>query len=397
MGVGKTSAAIHLMNSNPDHRFIFITPFLDEIKRIKAACQSLKFTEPSFNKKHNKFTNFKELIEQGRNIASTHALFQKCDSYVESLIRDQGYTLILDEVCDVIDVLDIKPSDLRLYLRNKNVTVGHDGKAYWNDDDYARDGKDYDCVQAIKSGHVVMENGKLLIWQFPYTVFDVFDETYILTYKFDAQIQKYYFDMCGLHYEYIGARKSGDHYEFCSTDEMVPLSLDLSHKIQILEDDSVNAIGDELNALSLSWFERMDLVSGKPKIKELKQNAENVVRHKWNAKSDSLLWSTHMSYREKIAGKGYSRGFLSFNYRATNAYRNKTHLMYLINVYLVVDIKNFFLSNGIVMDDDGYATSIMIQWIWRSAIRDGNDIWLYLPSKRMRHLLNKWITEVSNG
>ena len=396
MGVGKTSAAIHLMNNCPDHKFIFITPFLEEIKRIKESCPSLKITEPSYNRKHNKFTNFKELIEQGRNIASTHALFQKCDSYVESLIHEKGYTLILDEVCDVITVLDIAPDDLRLFIKAKAVNVDQDGRVYWSDEDYRR-GWGLDVMRDIKSGHVIMENGQLLIWRFPYKAFEAFQETYVLTYKFAAQAQKYYFDMCGLSYEYIGARKSGDHYEFCEADEMQPLTLDLATKIHIIEDESVNVIGEDWNALSSSWFERMDLVSGKPKIKELKQNAENVVRHKWNVKSESILWSTHMRQQGKMAGKGYSRGFLSFNYRATNTYRNKTHLMYLINVYSVVDIKNFFLSNGIVMDDDGYATSIMIQWIWRSAIRDGNDIWLYLPSKRMRHLLTKWISEVSNG
>lgn len=33
----------------------------------------------------------------------------------------------------------------------------------------------------------------------------------------------------------------------------------------------------------------------------------------------------------------------------------------------------------------------MIQWIWRSAIRNGEEISLYLPSKRMRDLLTEWI------
>lgn len=235
MGVGKTSAAIHLMNSCPERKFIFITPFLEEIKRIKTACPQLKFSEPSYAKKTNKFTNFKELLEKGGNIASTHALFQKCDSYIESLIRDGGYTLILDEVCDVITVLDIPPSDLRLYLRHKIITVGQDGRVYWNEEDYGRDGKNNETVQAIQSGHVIMENGKLLIWQFPYTVFDAFEETLILTYKFNSQVQKYYFDMYGLGYDYIGARKSGEHYEFCASDEMLPLVLGLPAKIHILD------------------------------------------------------------------------------------------------------------------------------------------------------------------
>ena len=39
----------------------------------------------------------------------------------------------------------------------------------------------------------------------------------------------------------------------------------------------------------------------------------------------------------------------------------------------------------------------MVQWIWRSAIRDGNEVNLYIPSRRMRELLIGWIDSVSKG
>ena len=37
----------------------------------------------------------------------------------------------------------------------------------------------------------------------------------------------------------------------------------------------------------------------------------------------------------------------------------------------------------------------MLQFIWRSAIRNGEEIWVYIPSIRMRSLLKKWIQENS--
>lgn len=58
--------------------------------------------------------------------------------------------------------------------------------------------------------------------------------------------------------------------------------------------------------------------------------------------------------------------------------------------------KLFYQSNNIEVDDDEYALSTMVQWIWRSAIRNGEEIRLYVPSKRMRELLQNWIEEVSN-
>ena len=37
MGTGKTTGLINYMNSNPENKYMFITPFLDEVQRIKDA------------------------------------------------------------------------------------------------------------------------------------------------------------------------------------------------------------------------------------------------------------------------------------------------------------------------------------------------------------------------
>ena len=43
------------------------------------------------------------------------------------------------------------------------------------------------------------------------------------------------------------------------------------------------------------------------------------------------------------------------------------------------------------MDEDLYGLSEMIQWIWRSRIRNGEKINIYVPSIRMRTLLKSWL------
>ena len=68
---------------------------------------------------------------------------------------------------------------------------------------------------------------------------------------------------------------------------------------------------------------------------------------------------------------------------------------YLVNKYWNPFVKSFFTSKGIAVDEDAYALSEMLQFIWRSAIRDGKPINWYVPSSRMRHLLEKWIEENS--
>lgn len=39
-----------------------------------------------------------------------------------------------------------------------------------------------------------------------------------------------------------------------------------------------------------------------------------------------------------------------------------------------------------------YAVTEMIQWIWRSQIRNGLPVTVYMPSKKMRDLLDGWLS-----
>ena len=41
---------------------------------------------------------------------------------------------------------------------------------------------------------------------------------------------------------------------------------------------------------------------------------------------------------------------------------------------------------------DLYALSEMVQWIWRTRVRRGDSVHVYIPSKRMRGLLQAWLT-----
>ena len=66
-------------------------------------------------------------------------------------------------------------------------------------------------------------------------------------------------------------------------------------------------------------------------------------------------------------------------------------MAYLINLYPYPQLIQFFEMNGVELNQDLYAISELLQWIWRSAIRDGKSINLYLPSMRMRELLGKWV------
>ncbi len=72
-------------------------------------------------------------------------------------------------------------------------------------------------------------------------------------------------------------------------------------------------------------------------------------------------------------------------------YSNRFNLAYLVNIYPHPSIVKFFRGKDIEVNGDSYALSEMLQWIWRSRIRNGLPVNIYIPSSRMRSLLEKWI------
>jgi hypothetical protein len=231
-----------------------------------------------------------------------------------------------------------------------------------------------------------------MLWLFPVETFRAFRDIYILTYMFNAQTQKYYYDYYGITYKklYVSG-DSVDTYNFTSK-EITYQVPDYSKLIHICDNEKLNRIGDADTALSKTWYIRN---KNNQLIKQLKNNTTNYFRNYIKSKSNENLWTTFKDYKEAVSGKGYSKGFLSSNVRATNEYRDRNTVAYLINKFFNPCVSNFFTQHGVEIDDDAYAVSEMLQFIWRSAIRDGKEIQLFIPSSRMRNLLIKWINNVN--
>jgi len=383
-----TSSAINFINnSNEDIRFLYITPYLTEVKRIIESCPNKKFRQPDTY--GTKLKGIKYLFESGYNIVSTHALFSSFDEEIIDLAYSNNYTLIMDEVADVIEPLHISKYDLNMILENyTHIEDGHILK--WDVADYTGDFDDR--KRQCDLGCIAIYNNTAILWLFPISTFRAFRNIYILTYMFNAQTQKYYYDYYNVEYNYLYiSGNSPDTYSF--TQQEVKYNIpDYKSLIHICDNDKLNQIGDMDKSLCKNWYDRNQKNT---LMKKLKNATGNYFKNYTRTKSNENLWTTFKDYQSLISGKGYAKGFLSSNIRATNEYRDRTAIAYLINKFFNPYVKNFFVSNGVEVDEDAFAVSEMLQFIWRSAIREGNEIWVYVPSSRMRMLLERWINDVS--
>lgn len=396
MGMGKSSAAINYINSlDDDVKVMYVTPYLDEVERIKKSCESKKMKEPTW-KEGRKIESLRELIIKGENIVTTHALFHHFDGELIDLCWRQNYILFLDEVTDVIETYSGLKSkqDLDVLLDNFASIDTDSGIIKWRDDVVYNGEKFADEKRMCKLGSLACYGDGVMMWLFPMRVFNAFREIYILTYMFDAQMQAYYYKYHNLPYTRLYI--TGDDPQKAVFTENESEKRVVSHNfrelITIVEDDKLNRIGDKDTDLSKSWYERNKRNGGADVVKN---NLYNFFRHRTGLGTSHNLWATFSDYKGKLKGKGYTNGFAPINSRATNKYSDCDCVAYTVNRFLNPVIVKFFEKHGIEVNEEDYALSEMLQFIWRSAIRKGKPITIYIPSSRMRRLLKKWIEENS--
>lgn len=388
MGSGKTSWAIELMKNDKENNYIYITPYLSEVQRIKQSVDNKRFYEP-LNYGNGKLDSLHDLIIKNKNIASTHALFKMATDETKELLKANSYILILDEVMNVLEEVNLKKDDLRLLLDNDMIRIDKDNNnmVLWNEEKIEIDTQYNRLKNMCLNKNVFMVNNVLLMWTFPIDVFNSFKEVYVLTYLFKGQIQRYYYDLYEIDYKYYSVGVVNNKYELIDYISEYDMSK-IRENINILNNDKINNIGDNDYSLSKSWY-----IKDKNKllITQLKNNINNYFRNKIKGKAVDNMWTTYKEFKGKLSGKGYTKGFVSLNCRATNDYCNKVNLAYCTNIFLNPIIKQFFIDRKVKVNEDIYALSELIQWIWRSRIRRGEAINIYIPSLRMRTLLLNWL------
>lgn len=405
MGAGKSSAAINYMNAHPEKRFLYITPFLEEAARIRQACPDLHFKEPSNIKREYNFSKSKHigaLIQSGENVTSTHSLFMRFDGDMIDAIRRGGYTLIIDEDVECMNKCDtLFRDDLQMLDEKGFVTRVGSSITFRNYEGYHGYFREImDRASEVELVDVCPDtDGKtsLFYWIYPKRILEAFSDVFVLTYMFDAQTIKWYFDMEGLPYEYIHTAFDGENYTFTDGEAYVPAYVrNIRDKIHIEGTKRMNRVGEDKYALSATWYQKQgEDGDGVIQLAKNLNNCFNVIMK--HVQTSDRMWTTFESAKSLLRGKGYMRSDTSFNLRATNELRNKRALAYCVNVFMNPFEKNYLVSRGVEVDEDAYALSSMVQWIWRSAIRDGGEIWLYIPSSRMRGLLIGWMDSLAEG
>jgi hypothetical protein len=398
-GAGKSTAIFRMMNEHPDKKYIYITPFLTEIEeRVPEELPELDFKLPESKGKGGKLKDFKYLVKEGYNIAATHALFGMLTEVIVRDIIKWGYTLIIDEVTDCVGVLpkEYRKSDTDAMVSGQFITIDNSnrGKLTWNEDKYPKhDGKYKQIRNMCNLDMLYSYKDTFLMWEVCPKLLKGLDDIYILSYMFEGSGMSGWLKLNGISYKAVPHEDLGLRPE----EELKAI---LRENLNLISNRTLSTMKQQKYTLSAGWFSRANTDTVK-KFKAIMRST--VVSHK--EKGGNVFWTTYKDYCKKLSGSGYSLGindkdknkvgksFLPCNIRATNNYADYSLCIYAMNRFKNPIEVQYMRTNGVEVDEDLWANSEQIQFIFRGCIRQGKPMKLLILSDRMRKLLEDWLYE----
>lgn len=399
MGSGKTTAILKWCEENPNTAFLYVTPLLSESeKRVVGACVEAKFIAPNTEEFETKGEHLLDLLQSGVNISITHALYSSLKETHLQWITLNKYTIILDEEVSFIEPFTstYNKQDFN-YLRSlKQIEVAEDGKLVWLNDDIDNGAKYAKLANMCRLGMIYQakRSENMFVTQLPMGLIHSANRVILLTYLFKGSILSSFLQLKGIQ---VVDFKDVEVKEV-SKKSLIPL-------IEYVGEKQVKDWAGE--SLSSSWY-------GKKTQKELTKlsNSIRYVGDANKAKSTDLVWCVPSTLvnpirkdANKVNPKGYSAGsgeideegiaqgcFLACTARATNAYRDRSVLVHAYNRFPHVSVSSFLQDYGVDVDNNQFALSELVQFVWRSQIRDGKPIKICILSKRMRSLFQNWLT-----
>lgn len=393
-GGGKTSKMIRTLK--PDKLYLIVVPLLTEVKRVLEGTSHLDFAEPVKTTKElgTKRAALLELIVQEKSIVTTHQLYSDI-GYLAAQGFLKNYNVIIDEVPGVINVvksLSRKSVD-EFYIDTGYLDVSADGMCTvtpkWDSlIDVVSDTIDSRIKQHAQAHNLFVCKQGTFITALPKVLFSECASMEVLTYKSEGSYFLKYLEKMDLP------------YQLEIDDE---LEADFKEKSQTLITFADTKALEEVN---FTYTKQTKYSEKSKETKVVRSGLKNWrARHVKDVPLENIMvtcaeanWRDSKAFKSgklKLRGFAKTTGLGKVNWvanqtRGTNDYSHCSHLVYLYDKHPMPPITQW-LGCPTKEFRDAYGLTELIQWIWRSRIRNGEPITLYLPSPRMKRLLLDWL------
>jgi hypothetical protein len=343
------------------------------------------------------------LLKNKCNIAVSHSTFGNSTEETIELLKQGNYTLILDEVLDVVNefkgiaVSKNLKEDIKLLMNEGFIEIDEFDRVNWIGNSYDRGGVFSEIEKTAKRGNLLLINDTLFLWEFPVDVFKSFEEVLILTYMFDGSFLKYYLQYNELEYELCSVERIEDskirEYRLCGYNDDKSERHICKSKINIWDNPRIKKY--TLKCFTSTWFKN-NIKENSPETKTIKNNLRSFFRYANESSEETatqaeMMWTcvlgTDEEYKNLLQGDGYTTArrlskeekklpkdeqdalkkslscFVPCNAKASNDYHKRFVLAYICNMFPNPYIVKFFQKKGVNVDQDAYALSCLIQWV----------------------------------
>ena len=388
-GSGKTTAMLESFNKQ--EKYLVITPYLSEVERVIEQAVGVEFVQPCTESSTHttKLDSLRELLLTGCNIVTTHSLHERLVPLAEEgLLSD--YNIIIDEVPDIVEQVATKSktSIKEFYLEGGYIEIEKNGLVSatdkWRQLRYeVSDTLNDKILTFAETGCLYLLGEHMFIWAMPRKLLAAGKSVTIMTYKSEGSVLTHYLKKLSIPSVIKSSQLKEDAFRRQALDLITLKDMGDISKLNLSHTGQIKGMRSHDYCLKINNALR-NLKSRELKGVELSDVLLTCKKEGWIKAED----------KAGVFSVG-SRMFNGVNWipnttRGTNNYSHCSHLIYLYDQHINPIVARW-LCNKTASFNDAYALTELIQWVWRSRIRKGEPITLYLASPRMTSIFIDWL------
>lgn len=393
-GSGKTTKL--LSSFKPEKRYLVVVPLLTEVDRvIDQAC--VPFQKPSEEDYGTKKASLEVLLRKKVNIVTTHALYEDIASFAGAGLLDD-YDIVVDEVPEVLSSIGgiSRQSLEEFYIGRGYINIEDDGRVVptskWHQDhELVSDTLSEKHYYLAASGMLYVVDQTFLLWAFPKELLTAGRTFTVLTYLAEGSLLLPYLDKHGIAYvhdrdpevDLRARRQAAELIEIRDIPRLKGIKLSYTGQSKptpaVVKQVSGALLGLRRGDLKEVPLDHVLITCAKANWYRGGKSPDDVAHPEQGpfAKGTKLFADTT---------------WIPNTTRGTNKYVHASHLIYLYDQYVNPAFLRFLGLAGDQEVQERYALAELIQVIYRTRVRKGEKIVVYIPSARMRRLLEQYLT-----
>ena len=388
-GSGKTTSMIKSFKQ--EEKYLVILSYLSEVDRIIEDTTDVSFVEPvaEDNIQNTKTESLKDLLLTGSNVATTHSMYERLVPLAEEGLLDD-YNIIIDEVPEVVKAVSTKSktSIKEFYVNSGFIEVEDNGLVLATDKwrekkEEVADTLSNKILTYAETGCLYLLGEHMFIWAMPSKLLSAGKSVTILTYKAEGSLLVSYMRKLSLPY-LIQSNKYKEEAFREQAAELINLQ-----DIPSISKLKLSHTGQQEGMRSSNYYSKLSCGLKNLRSRQLKGlDLSNVLL---TCKKDAWIQNNGKAGVFAQGSKIFENtNWIANTTRGTNEYAHCSHLIYLYDQNINKLLARW-LNDESRHFNDAYALTELIQWVWRSRIRKGEPITLYLPAPRMRSIFIDWL------